>query len=77
MEIYELKTAGHQSEYSDYADAIFAADRLFGQAAIVGHSGDISDGGTRTLIWESEEQAANDDGSRAVAVITKREVPFA
>ena len=37
--------------------------------ASIGHDGDISDGGARTLCWESEEDGEDDDGEHAVASI--------
>jgi hypothetical protein len=41
-------------------------------AAVIGHSGDIPDGGHRTLFWASEQDAANDDGARAAGSIVVR-----
>lgn len=40
-------------------------------AASVGHAGDLSDGGTRTLVWATEDDAIGDDGQRAVAAIVE------
>jgi hypothetical protein len=38
----------------------------------IGHPGDIVDGGERTLVWASEVDAEDDDGSNAIAVIRVR-----
>lgn len=40
--------------------------------AVIGHSGDIADGGERTMFWASEELAQDDDGSRAAGSIVRR-----
>jgi len=37
--------------------------------AAIGHPGDLSDFGDRTLCWRTEEEALNDPGARAVCVI--------
>lgn len=35
----------------------------------IGHDGDLDDGGERTLVWAYAPDAADDDGTRAVASI--------
>jgi hypothetical protein len=35
----------------------------------MGHDGDLSDGGDRTLVWADDASSANDDGANAVASI--------
>jgi len=37
--------------------------------AEIGHDGDLSDDGDRTLCWADEESARNDDGAKAFASI--------
>lgn len=37
--------------------------------AAIGHSGDLGDGGDRTLCWPDEASAENDAGERAIAEI--------
>lgn len=59
-----------------YDDAV-AEVRLYlgtmcGCDVVLGHAGDLSDGGDRTLVWESEAEADNDDGARAIAEIRRR-----
>jgi hypothetical protein len=39
--------------------------------AEIGHDGDLGDGGDRTLCWADEADAANDDGAKAIASITR------
>jgi hypothetical protein len=57
--------------YETYEDALEAVKSVY-RSAVVGHSGDIADGGERTLVWASEELAADDDGSRACCEIRRR-----
>lgn len=37
--------------------------------ASIGHDGDCSDGGPRTICWADEASGVDDDGQRAVATI--------
>ena len=39
--------------------------------AVVGHDGDLSDGGDRTWCWADDASAVNDDGGNAIATITR------
>jgi hypothetical protein len=39
--------------------------------AVIGHDGDLDDGGTRTLCWPDDAAAVNDDGANAIATITR------
>lgn len=54
--------------YETYEAAVEACEAEWPEAEI-GHDGDLSDGGDRTLVWASAEDAADDDGARAVASI--------
>jgi hypothetical protein len=56
------------SGLESYRDAIAEVVSTY-DGADIGHSGDLTDGGERTLCWASEEDAVNDDGARAVASI--------
>lgn len=38
----------------------------------LGHPGDITDGGDRTMVWVDEADAEGDDGSQAIAEIRVR-----
>ena len=49
-----------------YQDALA---ELPASAEIVGHSGDLTEGGERTLFWASDEDAEDDDGRRALGEI--------
>lgn len=64
---------------ADTYDAAVAEVRLTlgamcGCDVVLGHAGDLADGGDRTLVWESEADAENDDGARAVAEIRRRDI---
>lgn len=39
--------------------------------AEIGHDGDLSEGGDRTLFWECEEDSVNDAGYKALGSIRK------
>ena len=59
--------------HSDYEDAVRAAEEFAGPDGIVGHDGDLSDGGDKTLIWADEESAENDPGINAIGSIRRGE----
>jgi len=70
MKTYEIKWSNGQSEtgiesYEAAKDAVTARH----PDAEIGHDGDLSDGGERTLCWATEEDSVDDDGARAVASI--------
>ncbi len=62
--------AGRTETFGSYKAAVEAARQIWKHAEI-GHTGDISDGGERTLVWASKEDAESEDGSRAVAAIKR------
>jgi len=64
-------TGGSTDSHDTYEGAVAAVESIYGEAEI-GHDGDLSDGGERTLCWADAEDAENDDGARAVASITAR-----
>jgi hypothetical protein len=39
--------------------------------AVIGHDGDLSDGGDRTFCWPDDAAAVNDDGANAIATIRR------
>jgi hypothetical protein len=43
----------------------------YGHAVLIGHDGDLSDGGNRTLFWSDADAAADDDGTRALGSVVK------
>ena len=43
----------------------------YGHAVEIGHDGDLSDGGDRTLFWASAEDAEDDNGARAMGWIQR------
>jgi len=65
---YEISyTDGTTAERFDTLDA--AEEHCDGNAWHWGHDNDLSEGGERTLVWETAGDAAGDDGSNAIASI--------
>lgn len=60
------------SEVATYDDAIILCASRWPELEY-GHSGDLTDGGDRTLVWACAADAENDDGARAVATIRREE----
>jgi hypothetical protein len=54
--------------YDSHDEAVDAALAEWPDAEI-GHDGDLTDGGDRTLIWECEADSTDDDGASAVGSI--------
>lgn len=63
---------GTTERFDTYEEAAEAVLAVYGLGAVIGHDGDISDGGERTLCWRDEATAENDDGSRACATIRRK-----
>ena len=67
--MYEISyTDGRTVETDSYEAAVATIEAEYPDAAI-GHDGDLSDGGDRTLCWADEASSVNDDGAHAVASI--------
>ena len=75
MRTYEIKYSNGRVDigFGSYDEAItaFAAEH---EEGVLGHDGDLSSGGDRTLCWASAEEADGDDGARAVASIVAIEI---
>ncbi len=73
MTTYEIHYSNGRVDggYETYASAI-AAFAIAHPNCSVGHDGDLTSGGDRTLCWASEEDSIDDDGARAVASIVRR-----
>lgn len=57
------------------ADSYIEATQMIAEhlgSCVVGYPGDITDGGDRTLVWLTEEDAEGDDGQHAIAQIVVR-----
>lgn len=69
---YEVSfTNGSRPEHFDtYQDAL---DWVSSRYEEVGHDGDLSGGGDRTLFWDTEEDSIDDDGARAAGSIYRLE----
>lgn len=61
-------TDGRTADYDSY-DAAVASIAAEYAGAEIGHSGDMTDGGDRTLCWADEASSVNDDGANAIASI--------
>ena len=70
MKTYKIEWANGQSEMG--IPSISAAEAIIYAAypdAEIGHSGDLSDGGDRTLAWATEEDSVDDDGAHSCCEI--------
>jgi len=58
-----------QSTHENYRDALKALElEFFG--VVIGHDGDLTDGGDRTFVWKTFEDAEFDEaGEHAIATI--------
>lgn len=70
---YRIDWTDGSSEPAETHDQAAAIIRERYGDAEVGHCGDLPDGGDRTLAWASPEDADDDSGAKACAVI--RHVP--
>lgn len=52
-----------------YDAAVAKVREVYGTDCEIGHSGDLEDGGGKTLCWQDTASAANDDGSLACCSI--------
>lgn len=71
MTRYQLQDdQGHTvSTHDSYEAAVTAAEEWAGEEGVVGHDGDLSECGDRTLIWASEEESEDDAGANAIGSI--------
>ena len=69
--MYEISFANGDKPalYTTYEDACGILQELYGDDIVIGHDGDLSTGGDRTLVWLNEKDSENDDGKNAVAYI--------
>jgi hypothetical protein len=73
-DIYTITFAGGlgpETIEGSYAEAIARVGELFADV-VIGHDGDLSEGGDRTLFWASEEDAEEDPGARALGSIRRK-----
>ncbi len=74
MAFYQIRHKfGHVTTLRGTYDEACAAVRAIYQSAAIGHDGDISHGGARTLCWTCDEVADGDDGTRACCSIVELE----
>ncbi len=55
--------------YEDLIDSLL--DQPSWEGCVVGHAGDLGEGGDRTLVWASADDAQDDPGAKAFCVITR------
>ena len=71
MTTYETHYAdGRIVSHDSYEGAVAALEAEY-EDATIGHDGDLDDGGDRTLVWSSEDDAWQDDGRKSVAKIVR------
>jgi len=68
---YAISYADGTSTLAISYETAVAAIKADYPAAVVGHDGDLSDGGDRTLCWPDDASAVNDDGANAIASIVR------
>jgi hypothetical protein len=73
MKMYEISFAHGDKPalYTTYEDACEILKEIYGEDIVIGHDGDLENGGDRTLVWENEKDAYNDDGKNSIASISK------
>ena len=69
--MYEISYANGTSTLANTYKTAVAAIKADYPSAVIGHDGDLSDGGDHTLCWANADDAVNDDGANAVATITR------
>jgi hypothetical protein len=72
MTMYEISFANGDKPafYTNYEEACGILQELYGDDIVIGHDGDLSTGGDRTLVWENEKDSENDSGKNAIASIS-------
>jgi hypothetical protein len=72
---YHVLIVGHPMRFAEtYTEAMLDCMDAY-PGCMIGHPGDIEDGGERTFVWDAADLAEDDDGSKAVAMIVKKERP--
>jgi hypothetical protein len=73
MKMYEISFSNGDKPafYTNYEEACGVLQEIYGEDIVIGHDGDLENGGDRTLVWENEKDSENDDGKNAIASISK------
>ena len=69
--MYEISYANGNSTLASTYKVAIAAIKADYPLAVIGHDGDLSDGGDRTFCWLDDADAVNDDGAKAIATIRR------
>jgi hypothetical protein len=65
------RSDGRVTRHDSYTDALETCEAEWGEDVEIGHDGDLTDGGDRTLVWRDEASSIDDDGAHAVASIVR------
>lgn len=72
MDTFKVKHSHGTTEFfATYEEACEAVRSVY-REAVIGHDGDISEGGESTLCWPDEPSSVDDDGVRACAKIVRQ-----
>lgn len=67
--MYEIRHAdGREEQHDTYEQAIASLEAQYPDCEI-GHDGDLTEGGDKTLCWANEEDAEGDNSVNSVAAI--------
>ena len=67
--IIEFANGDAPIEVDGYLDVEPTLRAKYGHRVEIGHNGDLSDGGERTLFWADKKDAENDDGANALGEV--------
>lgn len=68
---YTISYSDGRTDTAETYDAACEAVRAVYPGAEIGHDGDLSEHGDRTLCWADEDSSIDDDGQRAIATIRR------
>lgn len=63
---------GRVERFDSYNEAEECVRKAYGEHVVIGHDGDISEGGESTLCWWNEASSIDDAGERSCAKISKQ-----
>ena len=69
--IIEFASGDSPIAVDGYLDVEPTLRAKYGSRVEIGHNGDLSDGGERTMFWADKKGAANDGGVNALGTVRK------
>lgn len=72
MYMVRFASGGMTRYYDSYDIAVSMLQEEYPDC-VIGHDGDILDGGYQTLVWENESDSIDDSGLHSLAMITEVE----